>query len=225
MKRICVIPAKNEAQMIEEIINRVQPHVDEILVINSKYTIDNTRMITEKLGIRVLEDNGKGKGDAIKVAIENIKDEDSVIVFIDADGSHIPEDIPKLFEPIINNISDMVIASRMTGGSEELHGTISQAIRLFGSVIITLIINYRWNVGLTDSQNGFRALRTSVAKKLDLKADIFDIETEMIMKCLKKGYRVSEIPSRELKRKYGASGIVLYKMWYKYVWRVLVNLF
>jgi hypothetical protein len=62
----------------------------------------------------------------------------------------------------------MVIGSRGKGGSDELHGTLEQFIRYIGSQLIMLAINYRWNVRLTDSQNGFRAIRRDVGGKLGL---------------------------------------------------------
>ncbi len=223
MKVSIVIPTKNEGKTIGEVIDKVRPYGDDVVVVDSKNTKDDTREVAESKGARVLVDNGVGKGDGIRVAIKTL--DSDVLVFIDADGSHIPEDIPKVVAPIKEGKADMVIASRMLGGSEELYGTIFEAIRLFANVAITLIINYRWNVRITDSQNGFRAIKTSVAKDLDLKADIFDIETEMLMKCLKKGYCVGEVPSRELSRRHGKSGINIVTMGPRYLWRVLVNLF
>jgi hypothetical protein len=146
-------------------------------------------------------------------------------VFIDADGSHDPNDIPKLVGPIKADKSDLVIGSRQTGGSDELHGTLEQFIRYIGSQLIMLAINYRWNVRLTDSQNGFRAIRRDAAVQLGLRANLTTIEQEMLMLALKKGFRVSEIPSHEYERRWGVSKVVVWKVWFAYVWSVLRNLF
>ena len=216
-----IIPAYNEERTIGRIINGCKKYGEVLVVLSSKST-DRTREIAESLGIKIIIDNGIGKGDAMRFGIKEATGD--ILVFIDADGSHIPEDIPNIIEHIKNDTADMVIASRMTGGSEELHGDINKFFRLFESMMIALIINYRFNVRITDSQNGFRTIKKSVAEDLDLKADSFDIETEMTMKCIKKGYKIKEVPSRELARKYGKSGINLWKMWYKYVWRVFTNL-
>lgn len=216
-----VIPTKNEEYLIEHIISSVRKYGDEILLVDG-HSKDKTREIAEKMGVRVVLDNGKGKGDGLRVGIKEASGD--IILFIDADGSHIPEDIPLLIKPVLEDKADMVLTSRMTGGSEELHGDISKFIRIMGGMLITLIINYRWNVRITDTQNGFRAIKKQVALDLDLKEDGFPIETEMIMKALKKKYRIVEIPSRELKRVYGDSRINLFSMWYKYVWCVIKNL-
>lgn len=88
-----------------------------------------------------------------------------ILLYIDADGSHDPNDIPAMVEPIKNGTADMVIGSRFKGGSDELVGTINQLFRITGSNIITTYINYRWNVRLTDTQNGFRALSRAAAEE------------------------------------------------------------
>ena len=147
-----------------------------------------------------------------------------IVVFIDADGSHEPNDIPALVAPILAGQSDLVVGSRGKGGSDELHGTLEQLIRYIGSQIIMLGINYRWNVRLTDSQNGFRAIRRDVGRKLGLTSNLTTIEQEMMMKALKKGYRVSEIPSHEYERKWGTSKVVVWKLWFAYIWSFLRNL-
>ena len=74
-------------------------------------------------------------------------------------------------------------------------------------------------------QNGFRAIKTSVAKSLNLKENITTIEQEMVMKSLKKGCRIGEIPSHEYERKHGTSVIILKKVWFRYIYSFIKNLF
>ena len=218
-----IIPTYNEEKTIKKIISGVKKYCDEILVVGAKRSTDKTLEMAKSLGAKTIIDNGKGKGAAMRLSIDEAKGD--ILVFMDADGSHITDDIPALLAPIKAKKADMVIASRMLGGSEELHGTVSQFFRMVFSAIITLIINYRFGVRITDSQNGFRAIRKDVAKSLGLNANIFDIETEMTMKCAKKGYRICEVPSRELNRVYGKSGINVLRMGPVYLWRVIVNIF
>lgn len=217
-----VIPAFNEEKTIAGIISRARPFCDDILLVSAKRSTDNTRNIAKSLRVKVVIDNGNGKGDGMRTAIGMIKD--GILVFIDADGSHIPKDIPKLVRPIKEGKADMVIGSRLLGGSMELHGTFNKFLRMFFSMCINQIINWRFNVSVSDSQNGFRAIKANVARKLGLISNKFDIETEMCMKCYKKGYLVLEVPSMELKRRYGKSGISLLKLGWIYAWRVLTNL-
>ena len=218
-----VIPVFHEEKTIEKIIKATKPFCNDILVVSAKNAKDKTRDIVKSLGIRILIDDGKGKGAGMRLAINNIKE--GIIVFMDADGSHIPSDIPKLVMPIKKEGYDMVIGSRFLGGSEELHGDFDKFLRMFFSMCIAFVINLRFRSSIQDTQNGFRAIKVDVAKKLNLQSNIFDIETEMVMKCLKKRYRILEIPSKELKREYGKSGIKIFPMGFIYAWRVFKNFF
>ena len=223
MKISLVISAKNEAPTIRDVIKKSKKYVSEILVIDGNST-DDTKKIAEEEGAKIFQDNGIGKGKAIRLGIDKVKGD--IIVFMDADGSHDPNDIPKLIIPIaIKDEADMVIGSRGKGGSDELHGDTDKCLRLVGSAIITLIVNLRWNQRLTDIQNGFRAVKTDVVKALNLKENTTTIEQEMAMKALKKGYRISEVPTHEYERKYGTSVIDLKKIWFKYIYCTIRDIF
>lgn len=223
MKVIGVIPAHHEAKTIKDVIKNVKPYCDDLLVVLSKRSSDGTREILDQTKTSYIIDNGKGKGDGLRCAIDAIPE--GILVFFDADGSHIAQDIPSVVQPIKDGVADMVIASRFMGGSMELHGDFSKFTRMFLSMSIAQVINWRFRTAIGDTQNGFRAIKSDVAKQLDLQANKFDIETEMVMKCYKKGYRILEVPSRELKRTYGRSGIKIWKLGWVYLWRVIKNLF
>lgn len=207
--------------MIAEIIDQTRPFADEVLVVDGHST-DRTAAIARSKGARVVLDNKKGKGEALRLSLREATGD--IVVFIDADGSHDARDIPAMVAPIKADRADLVIGSRGRGGSDELHGTIEQFIRYVGSQIIMLAINYRWNVRLTDSQNGFRAIRRDVGLQLGLTSNLTTIEQEMLMKALKKGYRVDEIPSHEYERKWGESKVVVWRLWFAYIWSFLRNL-
>jgi dolichol-phosphate mannosyltransferase len=183
-----VIPAKDEEGLIGEIVDAVKPYADEVLVVDGR-SRDRTPAIAAEHGARVIQDHGRGKGEALRLSFDAATTD--ILVFIDADGSHDPRDIPALVAPIRAGEADLVIGSRGKGGSDELHGTLEQFIRYVGSQLIMLAVNYRWNVRLTDSQNGFRAIRRDVAVRLGLTSNLTTIEQEMLMKALKQGYRVA----------------------------------
>ncbi|MCX5900181.1 MAG: glycosyltransferase family 2 protein, partial [Proteobacteria bacterium] len=148
-----------------------------------------------------------------------------ITVFIDADGSHDPADIPKLIAPILKVEADHVSASRLIGGSSELHGGFDEFFRLMGSSLITALINWRFKVKLSESQNGFRAIKTDVMKQLGLQENITTIEQEMIMRTLKRGFRMAEVPSHEHTRKMGYSKISVKKVAFRYVYTLIKYLF
>ncbi|MFH1981100.1 MAG: glycosyltransferase family 2 protein [Pseudomonadota bacterium] len=213
-----VIPTLNEAATVSDIITHCSAFSDDILVVDGHST-DGTADVARALGTRLVYDNRKGKGAAIRCAIGHIHR--PVTVFIDADGSHDPADIPLLVAPIFEGRADHVSGSRLTGGSSELHGGFDECFRLMGSSFITACINHRFKVRLSESQNGFRAIKTDVLADLDLQEDITTIEQEMIMKTLKKGYRMAEVPSHEHPRKAGYSKISVPRVAFRYVYTVI----
>ncbi len=213
--------ARNEEGTIADVIRAVMPHASETLVVDGHST-DRTREIAESLGVRVVLDGGQGKGDGIRTAIAAASGE--VLVFIDADCSHDPADIPALVAPLLAGEAEMVVGSRWTGGSDELGGDFGKFVRSTGSAIITLAINYRWGAQLTDSQNGFRAVSIPAARQVRLTEDIFTIEQEMIMRFLKHGFRVAERPTHEHRRREGNSQIVVWKVAHRYCWCLIRNL-
>lgn len=215
------IPARNEEATIAEVVTAASRHCEEVLVVDG-HSQDRTAEIAEQHGARVVRDNKRGKGDAIRVGAQNAHYE--IVVFMDADGSHDPADIPRLVAPIRADQYDLVIGSRGKGGSDELHGDIEKLLRLVGSDIILIGINMRYGASLTDSQNGFRAIRRDVMLALDTRENITTIEQEMTMRALKLGYRVGEVPTHEYERKAGNSTIRLNKVWARYVYTWLKHL-
>ena len=210
-----VVPARNEARGLAEILAACRQYSDELLVVDG-HSVDATAEIARAAGATVVQDGGGGKGDAIRTAIAGVTSD--IIVFLDADFSHDPADIPRLVVPILRDEADHVAGSRTRGGSDELHGDLNKFLRMIGSDIITLGINYRFGVRLTDSQNGLRAIRTDVARSLNLCEQITTIEQEMTIKTIRKGYRILEIPTHEYARRYGESQIWLSRVWFRYVY-------
>jgi len=221
MKVSVVIPTLNEEATVAEIIAGCKPFADELIVVDGHST-DRTRELAENGGAKVILDHGKGKGEALRTAAEQVQG--NIVVFIDADGSHDPADIPKLLQPLLRDEADHVSGSRLIGGSSELHGTFNECFRLMGSSLITACINWRFHVCLSESQNGFRAIKTAVLRQLDLREEITTIEQEMIIQTLKKGFRMAEVPTHEHKRKIGTSHIKLRKVWWRYVYSLIKGL-
>jgi len=216
-----VVPARNEEETIGDVLGQVRGMTDDLIVVDGDSS-DKTVAIAEEYGARVVQDNGRGKGDAVRVGLAHAGH--PITVFIDADGSHDPKDIQKLVGPIAAGEADLVMGSRMLGGSEELFGSLYEVIRLMGSLVISLSINYRYGVRLTDYQNGFRAIRTDVGNTIGLTSDITTIEQEMAMKCLRYGFRVTECPAHEYRRKGGLSKITVMRVAHIYVWNLICNL-
>ena len=213
-----VIPAKNEAATVAEIVRGAHRHAGEVIVMDGSSSDDTGRLAAEA-GARVIVDPGRGKGEAVRLSIPHVKTEFTVLM--DADGSHDPEDVPRLVVPILEGRADHVSGSRLLGGSSELHGTFDEWARLAGSSFITACINRRYGVRLSESQNGFRALRTAVLSELELHSRGTTIEQEMIVETLRRGYRMGEVPAHEYPRRCGSSHIVVWRDGWAYVFSLL----
>ncbi len=203
-----LIPAKNESATIAEVVRGARAHAEDVLVADGGST-DGTGAIAAEAGARIVEDGGRGKGRAIRGALSHLRGE--VTVLMDADGSHDPSDIPKLVAPIFEGRAEQVSGSRLLGGSSELHGGFDEWARLAGSSFITACINKRYGVRLSDSQNGFRAIRTEVLRRLVLHSRHTTIEQEMIVRTLRLGLRVAEVPTHEYPRRSGSSHISVWR--------------
>lgn len=222
------IIAKDEEKSIGGVISQIFEVIDRSIVESYEVFLidgcskDNTIGITKKFGIDIFAVNGE-KGDSIKKAIEVARGR--YILFIDADGSHVPEDIPQLLKTIKKSGSDMVIVSRILGSSEELGiKNWDSFLRLLGNRLSTFIVNLRLGTKLTDIQNGFRIIKRDTALELDLQEKGFAIEQEMVMQCLKRNKKVLEIPGIERRRLFGNSKVCKRKEFGKYLWSLLKNL-
>jgi dolichol-phosphate mannosyltransferase len=204
------------------VLAAARPYADELLVIDG-HSCDGTREVAAACGARVILDDGQGKGAAIRRGIAEAQGD--ILVFVDADGSHDPHDIPALVAPIVAGTADHVSGSRMLGGSDELHATVHQFVRLFGSQVITLTINYSLGVRLTDCQNGFRAIRREVARALGLRENITSIEQEIIVKSIRCGYRLVEVATHEYMRANGRSNFRVKDVWLRYLTSLLYYLY
>ena len=223
-KSVClVISAKNEERSVGAAIRGGRPYAHDVVVMDGHST-DRTSEVARQEGARVYPDPdpGRGKGAAIRASLELVKAD--VVVLMDADGSHDPGDIPRLALPVIRNECDLCIGSRFAGGSDELSATLGQLIRTIGNIATNVAINRRWGVELTDTHNGFRAVRRQALVSVGLRQDRHPIEPEMVMKMLRHGYRVMNVPAHEYSREYGESHIKVWKEWPRYVWCMMTNL-
>jgi len=221
LKTSAVILAREEEDTIAGIVTEAKKYAEEVLVIDG-HSQDLTQSRAERAGARVALDNGKGKGDGYKVGLHEARGE--AVVFLDADGSHDPGDIPRLAEEILSGRLDLVIGSRWRGGSDDIHPNFNHLIRDLGGNLLSIIISSWFKTEVTDCLHGFRAIRRSEGLKLALTADDFDIEHEMIIKALKAHLRVGEVAVHEYARKGGKSKLPTFSKAHIFLWRLVKEL-
>jgi len=217
-----VIPAKNEYDNLIIHLAEIIPYGDQVIIMDANGD-EKTKELAEEYSIEFHVQDDRGKGSAIREVRQFITSD--ITIFIDADGSHDPKEIPDIITPIILDEADHVTPSRMKGGSDELFGDMGEFIRLMGQTIITLGINYYFKQELTDSQNGFRGLKTDLLKSLELEEKITTIEQEMVIKTLKMDKKLIEVRSHEFRRSSGYSHINVSKVSFRYVYSWLKYLF
>ena len=197
-----IIACKNEGEGIKKILESVKKYSNDIIVVDG-HSNDGTEEIVKKFKASFFLDNKKGRGDAIKIGIKKAKGD--TLVFFDADGSHDEKDIPNLVGPILKKEADLVVGSRRTGGSFDVNINLTGIIRSAGCDFLVSLVNHKFKTSLTDILYSFRAIKAATARKLNFKSNDFCIEQEVVISCLKNGYKVEEIPSREKSRGWGKS--------------------
>ncbi len=221
-----VLLSKNEDRNIPIVVSQLlKEYKTENIIAVLDGNIKPTADFLLSKNVKFIQGPNMGKGAAIRAAIRMVNS--NVLVFMDADGSHNLREIDSLIRPLMDNRAEMVIASRFLGRSEELHGSLENIIRRLGNISGNWIINFLWNRGkkaISDCQNGFRSIKRKVALDLGLQENSFSIEEEMVIRCLKLGHRIIEVPSVELQRNYGESHIKKIIIFH-YIGCIIKNLF
>ncbi len=140
-----------------------------------------------------------GKGFALRAGFRKAKGE--IIVTIDSDGSNRPEELPLLLKPILQDNADLVIGSRFSGNKP----TSGKRFNVAGVRIFNLMIRILTSAAVSDSQSGYRAMKSEVLRDLRLKSSTYEIESEMLVKIARRKFRVREIPVSFEQRTYGKS--------------------
>jgi glycosyltransferase involved in cell wall biosynthesis len=197
-----VIPAKNEASMIDEVLRNVKEYADIIVVVDG-HSGDETRAIVQKNEVEMINQRGLGKGGALREAFDRVKGD--IIIMMDSDGSMRPKEIPGFIDAIESG-ADVVKGSRFLG---EGHSEDMTVIRKIGNLFFLFLVNRIWSTRYTDLCYGFKAFTRDSIERLRpcLNSTQFDIETEICIKSKKLGLKVVEIPSFERKRIHGNSNL------------------
>jgi hypothetical protein len=199
-----VVPAYNEAEVIEGILQQLPNNilsykVKPIVVVDGAE--DHTEVVVREAGYLVATHvMNRGQGGALRTGFDiALQQGADIVVTMDADGQHRPEDMERLVEPVIESQADFVMGSRFLGEYEGRGG-----LRHIGIVLFTALINLLSGVNITDCTNGFRAIRGSGLARLDLREDKFSAP-ELIMEAARKGLRIKEIPVVVKRRAAGTS--------------------
>jgi glycosyltransferase involved in cell wall biosynthesis len=172
--------------------------VHEVIVVNNNSN-DATDVNARNAGATVLHEERPGYGYACLKGIEYIKQlqpAPDIVVFIDADYSDHPEEMPLLVQPIINEEMDMVIGSRALGKKEKGSMTVQQ---VFGNWLATRLLKIIYNIRYTDL-GPFRAIRYDKLLEINMQDTTYGWTVEMQLKAAKLKMKVTEAPVSYRKR-------------------------
>ncbi len=190
MKIAVIIPAYNEEQSIQKVINDVPSFVKEIIVVNNNST-DNTVQAAAQAGATVLHETYKGYGAACLKGIEYCRSKEyEIIVFLDGDYSDYPEELELLVKPIVNDGYDFVLGSRVLGKREK--GALPFQSQI-GSIVAGTLIKLFWKFKYTDL-GPFRAIRFDKLLELNMEDKWFGWTVEMQIRAIKAGLKIKEVP-------------------------------
>jgi glycosyltransferase involved in cell wall biosynthesis len=200
-----LIPAFDERETIEGVVRRVAelPLRLEIVAVDDG-SRDGTGDILRELTAEIstlqvhLHDENRGKGAAMRTAIAASTGD--VVVVQDADLEYDPRDVPRLIEPILSGLADVVYGSRLRGGQP-------QRAHLFwhyaGNRFLSLLTNVLYNTTISDMEVGYKAFRGDLIRSVKLVSNDFGFEPEVTAKVLRlPGVRLYELPISYYGRTY-----------------------
>lgn len=189
MRVSVIIPSLNEAQSIARVLEEIPKNlVTEVLVVDGNSS-DGTPEIAARMGARVIREPRRGYGRACLTGIEHAAAPD-VIVFLDADYSDRPGELPLLLAPIADGRADITLGSRLRGpripGALVWHSALGNRL---AAALIALLFGQK----ITDL-GPFRAARAETLRSLQLAETTYGWAVEMIVKGARDGFRIVEVP-------------------------------
>jgi glycosyltransferase involved in cell wall biosynthesis len=196
-KIVAIIPAFDEEKSVGKVVQAIpQPPVEAIIVVNNN-SCDCTAEVAAAAGARVVFEGEPGYGAACLRGIAEAKQLGAeLVVFVDADHSDYPEEIPNLIAPILADECDFVIGSRALGVKEKGAMTPQQ---LFGNWLACWLMRLLLGAHYTDL-GPFRAISMPALEKFNMRDRNYGWTVEMQIKASLHNLRVQEVPARYRKR-------------------------
>ncbi|MFD3735310.1 glycosyltransferase family 2 protein [Streptomyces sp. NPDC058632] len=197
-----VIPAMNEAENLPYVFKTLPDWIHEVVLVDGNSTDDTVEVARELWpDVKVVEQRGKGKGDALNTGFQACTGD--IIVMVDADGSADGNEIVSYVSALVSG-ADFAKGSRFAngGGTDDM-----TFIRKLGNRILCGVVNRKFGARYTDLCYGYNAFWRHCLDKIDLDCTGFEVETLMNIRVVKAGLRVQEIPSHEYLRIHGASNL------------------
>jgi len=187
---MAAIPCLNTEPYIAEIVAEARKYTDSVVVIDDGSSDGTARLARDAGAVVINHATNRGYGEAIKSCFKAAKERDAdILVILDGDGQHKPDEITLLIEPIIQGKANLTIGSRFCSQKNGV-----PAYRQFGIKTITWLFNFGSRTKITDSQSGFRAYSRNVFNNLHLSEKGMSISIETLEEARRKGAVIKEVP-------------------------------
>jgi len=189
VKALVVIPALNAEQTIAAVVRNCKAVNEHVLVVDDG-SADRTADVARDAGADVVSHPiNRGKGAALKTGFAYALDHGfDAVVTLDADGQHLPAEIPKFFAAREESGADLIIGGRAHLFSQMLPR------RRFANRFSARCIAFASNANVTDSQSGYRLYSSQLLRAIRLRTDGFDMESEVIVQAGRRGFKILLIP-------------------------------
>ena len=189
-----IIPVYNEKRTILEVIKRVEESdtlgLEKEVVLVDDGSTDGTKDVLKRLENKYLiiyHPKNLGKGAALRSGFQAAKGD--IILMQDSDLELNPHDYPQLLKPVLEQKSDVISGNRYSGDNPRFY-----FMHYYGGKLLSWLTNLFYGSKLSDICCGYKVFESSVLKNLDLKSNGFEIEEELTIKILKRGYKILEVP-------------------------------
>ena len=184
-----LIPCFNEEKTIAGVVRdfRAQLPDADIYVFDNNST-DNTVAVAMEAGAEVRYEKRQGKGNVVRSMFKKV--DSDIFVMVDGDGTYPADKINDLIKPIVEDDADMVVGSRLHSESDSRFKMLNR----LGNKAFLFVLNNIFKVNITDLLSGYRAFNRRIVKNLPVLSHGFEIETELTVKCIERGYRIIEVP-------------------------------
>lgn len=197
-----VIPAMNEAENLPYVFKSLPEWIHEVVLVDGDSTDDTVEVARELWpDVKVVEQLGKGKGDALISGFAACTGE--IVVMVDADGSADGAEIVSYVSALVGG-ADFAKGSRFSngGGTDDM-----TPVRKLGNRVLTSLVNRKFGARYTDLCYGYNAFWRHCLDHIELDCAYFEVETLMNIRVVRAGLRVQEIPSHEYERIHGVSNL------------------
>jgi len=193
MKTLIIMPAYNEAKTIGDLVTAIKGFGLEVLVVDDG-SMDDTVTLAEKAGaVLIKHDENLGKGLCLKDGFEYAKTRGfDAVIAMDADGQHSPDDIPKFIEKAHSSQVGMVIGNRMENTRN------MPLLRVLTNKFMSWLLSKKCGQKVPDTQCGFRLIKREVLESVTIDTSHFEIESELILKAARQGFRLESIPIKSV---------------------------